>query len=107
MSQAPQLTGELTRDSYAATLEALDTRLRWLSAWTIHNTNHLRNSRDGLKVGSPSTLSWSGGVRGMRTSPLGTDRFGQTGDLPDLYRTYRRDTAAIIDAAAELFLGAR
>jgi len=43
-------------------------------------------------------------VRGMRVSPLGTDRFGQTGDLPDLYRTYRLDTAAIIDAAAELFL---
>lgn len=56
--------------------------------------------------GSPSTLSWLGGVRGMRTSPLGTDRFGQTGDLPDLYRTYRLDAEAIIDAAAELFLGA-
>uniref|UniRef100_UPI0012E12968 transketolase n=1 Tax=Sandarakinorhabdus oryzae TaxID=2675220 RepID=UPI0012E12968 len=34
-----------------AHLEALDTRLRWLSAWTIHNANHLRDSRDGLKVG--------------------------------------------------------
>src|SRR3954464_5833560 len=32
-------------------LEQLDTRLRWLSAWTIHNANHLRESRDGLKVG--------------------------------------------------------
>jgi pyruvate dehydrogenase E1 component len=56
--------------------------------------------------GSPSALSWLGGVRGMRTSPLGTDRFGQTGDLPDLYHTYRLDAEAIIDAAAELFLGA-
>ena len=56
--------------------------------------------------GSPSTLSWLGGVRGMRTSPLGTDRFGQTGDLPDLYRTYRLDADAIVDAAAELFLEA-
>jgi pyruvate dehydrogenase E1 component len=37
-----------TRDQPA---EALDTRLRWLSAWTIHNANHLRDSRDGLKVG--------------------------------------------------------
>lgn len=54
--------------------------------------------------GSPSTLSWLGAVRGMRVSPLGTDRFGQTGDLPDLYRTYRLDASAIIDAAAELFL---
>ena len=54
--------------------------------------------------GSPSALSWLGGVLGMRVSPLGTDRFGQTGDLPDLYRTYRLDEAAIIDACAELFL---
>lgn len=54
--------------------------------------------------GAPSTLSWLGGVRGMRVSPLGTDRFGQTGDLPDLYRRYRLDTDAIIDAVAELFL---
>ncbi|MBW8754941.1 MAG: transketolase, partial [Sphingomonadales bacterium] len=54
--------------------------------------------------GSPAALSWLGGVKGMRVSPLGTDRFGQTGDLPDLYRTYRLNAEAMIDAAAELFL---
>ena len=32
-------------------LKILDERLRWLSAWTIHNANHLRPSADGLKVG--------------------------------------------------------
>ncbi len=56
--------------------------------------------------GAPSTLSWLGAVRGMRVSPLGVDRFGQTGDLPDLYRTYRLDADAIVEASAELFLGA-
>ena len=55
--------------------------------------------------GSPGALSWLGGVHGMRVSPLGVDRFGQTGDLQDMYRTYRLDADAIIDAAAELFLG--
>ncbi len=38
----------------AASLEALvalEMRLRWLSSWMIHNANHLRESRDGLKVG--------------------------------------------------------
>jgi pyruvate dehydrogenase E1 component len=55
--------------------------------------------------GSPGALSWIGGVKGMRVSPLGVDRFGQTGDLPDLYRTYRLDAGAIVDAAAELFVG--
>ncbi len=52
--------------------------------------------------GSPSTLSWLGGVKGMRVSPLGLDRFGQTGDLPDLYAAYRLDVDAIVEAAAEL-----
>jgi pyruvate dehydrogenase E1 component len=55
--------------------------------------------------GSPAALSWLGGVRGMRVSPLGVDRFGQTGDLPDLYRTYRLDEDAIVDSVAELVLG--
>ena len=32
-------------------LRTLDDRLRWLSAWTIHHANHLRESKDGLKVG--------------------------------------------------------
>jgi pyruvate dehydrogenase E1 component len=54
--------------------------------------------------GSPGALSWLGGVHGLRVSPLGTDRFGQTGDLPDLYSEYRLDSAAIIDAMAALFL---
>ena len=54
--------------------------------------------------GSPAALSWLGAVRGMRVSPLGISSFGQTGDLPDLYHTYRLDAEAIFDAAAELFL---
>jgi len=32
-------------------LKLLDERLRWLSAWTIHHANHIRDSDDGLKVG--------------------------------------------------------
>src|SRR5574339_681048 len=32
-------------------LKILDDRLRWLSAWTIHHANHIRESDDGLKVG--------------------------------------------------------
>src|SRR5439155_3568305 len=32
-------------------LKTLDDRLRWLSAWTIHHANHIRESDDGLKVG--------------------------------------------------------
>jgi pyruvate dehydrogenase E1 component len=32
-------------------LKILDERLRWLSAWTIHHANHVRENKDGLKVG--------------------------------------------------------
>src|SRR3546814_4745532 len=39
------------RQDLVGSLEALDTRLRWLSSWTIHNANHIRPKRDGLKVG--------------------------------------------------------
>ncbi len=50
------------------------------------------------------------GERGLprRTSlgptPLCIDRFGQTGNLADLYRAYRLDADAIVEAAAEPFL---
>lgn len=54
--------------------------------------------------GAPASLSWLGGVMGQKVSPLGIDRFGQTGNLPDLYRAYRLDVDAVVEAAAELFL---
>jgi len=54
--------------------------------------------------GAPASLSWLGGVAGHKVSPLGIERFGQTGNLPDLYRAYRLDADAIVEAAAELFL---
>ena len=44
-------SGDTAPSELIATLDTLDARLRWLSAWTIHNANHLRESRDGLKVG--------------------------------------------------------
>ena len=57
-----------------------------------------------LLDGAPASLSWLGGVFGHKVSPLGVDRFGQTGNLADLYRAYRLDPDAIVEAAAELFL---
>jgi len=37
----------------------LDRKVHWLAAWTIHNANHLRESRDGLKVGGHQASSAS------------------------------------------------
>src|SRR5579864_2183143 len=40
-------------------LGALERKVLWLSSWTIHNANHLRPSRDGLKVGGHQASSSS------------------------------------------------
>ncbi len=50
--------------------------------------------------GHPLTLSWLGSVLGHRVRALGVEHFGQSGDIPDLYRHYRIDAAAIMDACA-------
>jgi pyruvate dehydrogenase E1 component len=38
-------------DDRIRNLELLDERLRWLSSWTVHNANHIREKTDGMKVG--------------------------------------------------------
>jgi pyruvate dehydrogenase E1 component len=55
--------------------------------------------------GHPATHAWFGSVRGHRVVPLGPDRFGQGGDIQDLYREYELDTDAILDACAQALLG--
>jgi pyruvate dehydrogenase E1 component len=55
--------------------------------------------------GHPASHSWLGAVRGQKVVPLGPDRFGQSGDIPDLYAEYGLDTDAILDACAQALLG--
>ena len=54
--------------------------------------------------GHPASLAWLGAVRGQRVVPLGVDRFGQSGDIPDLYREYGLDEDAILHACAQALL---
>jgi pyruvate dehydrogenase E1 component len=54
--------------------------------------------------GHPATHAWLGSVRGQRVIPLGPDHFGQSGDIPDLYREYGIDHDAILDACAQALL---
>ncbi len=54
--------------------------------------------------GHPAAHAWLGAVRGQRVVPLGVDRFGQAGDLPDLYREYGLDVDAILDACAQALI---
>jgi pyruvate dehydrogenase E1 component len=55
--------------------------------------------------GHPAAHAWLGSVRGQRVVPIGVDRFGQSGDIPDLYRVYGLDESAILDACAQALLG--
>ena len=54
---------EIAEDRLAL-LHALEKKLLWLSAWMVHNANHIRPNRDGLKVGghqascASSSPSW-------------------------------------------------
>ena len=54
--------------------------------------------------GHPASLGWIGSVGRFRVATLGVEHFGQSGDIPDLYRLYRIDSEAILDAAAEACL---
>ena len=42
-----------------ASLMALERKVLWLSTWMIHHANHIRPSRDGLKVGGHQASSSS------------------------------------------------
>ena len=57
--------------------------------------------------GHPATLSWLGAVRRHQVVPLGVDRFGQSGNIPELYRAYHLDADAIVTAAARLLVRSR
>ena len=57
--------------------------------------------------GHPAALSWLGGVRGHRVQALGVEHFGQSGALPDLYRHYRIDEDALLDACAAALVSRR
>jgi pyruvate dehydrogenase E1 component len=54
--------------------------------------------------GHPATLSWLGAVAGHRVVALGVERFGQSGNIPDLYREYELDPEAIVNAVARACL---
>ncbi len=45
--------------------------------------------------GHPMTLSWLGSVYGHKTLPLGVDRFGQTGNINDLFKEFGIDSESI------------
>src|SRR5262245_46802293 len=54
MANQPNLT-----EADLKILAELEKKVLWLSSWTIHHANHLRESVDGLKVGGHQASSAS------------------------------------------------
>ncbi|MEE8505140.1 MAG: transketolase, partial [Kiloniellales bacterium] len=63
MNESQVLRSDASRPGVAAErlacLRELERKVLWLSTWTIHHANHLRPSRDGLKVGGHQASSAS------------------------------------------------
>jgi pyruvate dehydrogenase E1 component len=85
----------------------------WREAQMAGASSHLDRLLSALRPGAPlvtvmdghpATLSWLG-ADGRRVYPLGIDSFGQSADIPDLFRVHRIDAEAIVDAAAAAMLG--
>jgi len=82
--------------------------------WSAHGEqSHIARLLAGLPVdaplitvldGHPLTLSWLGSVQGQRVVALGVEAFGQSADIPDLYRRHAIDADAIVDATAAALL---
>ena len=63
-----------------------------------------RRAGDGRRLPSGDIVMARRASPAIAIVPLGVDRFGQSGDIPDLYRAYGIDTDAILDAAARACL---
>jgi len=121
--EAEAAFAELRQEEPGAGLLAVTSADRLHAAWLASRRaarqgfgapSHVENllaplARDAAIVtvldGHPAAHAWLGGVRGQRVVPLGVDRFGQAGDIPDLYREYGLDEDAILDACAQALLG--
>lgn len=86
-------------------LEAQRARAEGEMRWSHAETLLAQLDHDAAIVtvidGHPLGLDWLGGVARHRVHGLGVSQFGQSADLPDLYRLHRVDAHAIAAAANE------
>ena len=55
-----------------------------------------------LLDGHPHTLAFLGSVRGVPVTSLGVQRFGQSGDIAELYALHEIDAESVVGAALDL-----
>jgi len=112
VAEALQAHSAIVEDVPGAGLLVVTSPDRIYRGWRASSKSHIRrqlsilSQEAGLVTvldGHPATLSWLAGVASHRVVSLGVDRFGQSGDIPDLYRAHEIDADAIIEASAKLF----
>ena len=52
--------------------------------------------------GDPNALAFLAAINGVALTPLGVTNFGQSGDLPDVYRHHQIDAETVVGAALDL-----
>ena len=52
--------------------------------------------------GDPNALTFLASVNAVPLTPLGVSRFGQSGDLEDVYRHHEIDAETVVGAALDL-----
>jgi pyruvate dehydrogenase E1 component len=52
--------------------------------------------------GDPNALAFLAALNGVTLTPLGVTQFGQSGDLPDVYRHHEIDAETVVGAALDL-----
>ncbi|MBU6408033.1 MAG: transketolase [Alphaproteobacteria bacterium] len=122
--EAVAATGYLGESRRDVGLLAITSADRLFAGWTAahrarqggaaHATSHIERLLKSLSPHSgivtvtdahPASLGWLGSVRGQRSVALGVERFGQTGEISDLYRINGIDTNGIARAAEVLTPG--
>ena len=73
-------------------------------SWVLDAVLPAERARPMVTVldGHPHTLAFLAGVNRVPAAHLGVTRFGQSGDLPDVYRHHGLDSASIARAALHL-----
>jgi pyruvate dehydrogenase E1 component len=74
------------------------------SSWILDAAFPARRAAPLVTVldGHPHTLAFLAGINQVRAAHLGVSRFGQSGDLDDVYRHHGLDTDSIITAALDI-----
>jgi pyruvate dehydrogenase E1 component len=97
VTSADRLAAEMHGSRLAGVRTGSPGRLPHLE--TLFPREHRRAPIVTVLDGASHTLSFLGGAFGASVVPLGVDRFGQSGTIPDLYAEMGIDTQHIIEAA--------